>query len=49
MFHNVVQYPYCVMLGMDFKLVHYLNLGVKTVPVVEHQVDESFFNYLAKK
>ena len=26
-----------------------LNLGVKTVPVVEHQVDESFFNRLAKE
>ena len=26
-----------------------LNLGVKTVPVVEHQIDESFFNRLAKE
>ncbi len=26
-----------------------LNLGVKTVPVVEHQIDESFFSYLAEK
>ena len=26
-----------------------LNLGVKTVPVVEHQMDESFFNRLAKE
>ena len=26
-----------------------LSLGVKTVPVVEHQIDESFFNRLAKK
>jgi restriction endonuclease Mrr len=26
-----------------------LNLGVKTVPVVEHQIDESFFSRLAKE
>ena len=26
-----------------------LNLGVKTVPVVEHQIDESFFNRLTKE
>ena len=26
-----------------------LNLGVKAVPVVDHQIDESFFNRLAKE
>ena len=46
MFHNVVQYCYA---WAGFQTSHYLNLGVKTVPVVEHQMDESFFNRLAKE